>query len=955
MSRRRVAVARGARRRHAIWCLLVLGMALPPAALAQPRPPWRWPAAAVQVDAAIPGGSVNPLLLGHNMTWTTADNTADAAGTGRPHSNVVKLLVPLRIPSVRFPGGLMANCYDWSAGVTHYDAGGRPLPRPANLVYDFATFQCKQGPVAHFGTDELMRELSALNAEGPQAVITVNVCSKDPNPPPGTRACSPVSASPAGPPTGTAICPDPGAGDCPGASDAANWVTYLNGTDPTNPLVQLRARNGHPDPYNIRYFELGNEVHHFNVDGDVYRRIIAAYVPQMRAASPIPIRIGAVANESWDTAVASDGLVDFLAPHLYGPETDKYTARLQAAPRSARSQSWPIQVPADGAPFQFQAAVYPDCPHVKVYIDSKELPFVGRTPARQGGGGGGHCAWDAGAASAGRRVLTLQTTHSYEAHASLAALCATGSTVSSCRDPVAVDLGPYIDNPEAIAVLRPPGSPAVASLTRSLEPVPGERFSVDGRAFGSPTFTTDAEGRRAPECPTLVISAGHQVRRVPLGSGPPSEPCFSFLRPKAFRVSFDPSPDVRSVTFAFEAGPGGADANLIDAKVGDQVLNLDPYSERVPPRSGALRDRLRFARDERLVPQLADAQSYSAALTNGQHLDGLRARIAASTHPDVGIMVSEWAARPTLNSPAGAAEPDTVRAMLQDVLMLQQMITRNVEAANYWTLNGALWHVFRCLGTTQFDYPGACGHRDAAPYLSVPGQMFAVLGERLGSSWVRTTVNGPSVVVPANVAADFRVLQPSQTLPVVSALATVSPGWVHLQLVNLSPADPGLVVTVKLDNAALSGAPASLVSISGDPDHLNGCQVAVAAPCTPSAVTTRTTDVAAKATMGLTLPPNSFSVLSVPVAAAAAAELDVPGGGRGVTQGAAPFRRRSAQPLRSRPADEESSRPPGPQPPHRGPSGFGARIGPVTAHISAGDGVSATIELSPTTGGVLRR
>ncbi|MGG1515487.1 LamG-like jellyroll fold domain-containing protein [Paenibacillus oryzisoli] len=42
-------------------------------------------------------------------------------------------------------------------------------------------------------------------------------------------------------------------------SDAANLVQYLNGTDASNPYVQLRMSNGHPAPYHITYFEIGNE------------------------------------------------------------------------------------------------------------------------------------------------------------------------------------------------------------------------------------------------------------------------------------------------------------------------------------------------------------------------------------------------------------------------------------------------------------------------------------------------------------------------------------------------------------------------------------------------------------------------------------------------------------------------------------------------------------------------
>jgi len=42
------------------------------------------------------------------------------------------------------------------------------------------------------------------------------------------------------------------------AEEAANMVEYCNG-DTTTKYGKMRAKNGHPGPYNIRYFEIGNE------------------------------------------------------------------------------------------------------------------------------------------------------------------------------------------------------------------------------------------------------------------------------------------------------------------------------------------------------------------------------------------------------------------------------------------------------------------------------------------------------------------------------------------------------------------------------------------------------------------------------------------------------------------------------------------------------------------------
>ena len=49
------------------------------------------------------------------------------------------------------------------------------------------------------------------------------------------------------------------------AQDAADLIEYLNAQVGTNPnggidWAKVRADNGHPQPYNVRYFEIGNEM-----------------------------------------------------------------------------------------------------------------------------------------------------------------------------------------------------------------------------------------------------------------------------------------------------------------------------------------------------------------------------------------------------------------------------------------------------------------------------------------------------------------------------------------------------------------------------------------------------------------------------------------------------------------------------------------------------------------------
>jgi alpha-N-arabinofuranosidase len=41
--------------------------------------------------------------------------------------------------------------------------------------------------------------------------------------------------------------------------EALAWVEYCNGTKDTY-YANLRRKNGHPEPYNVKYWALGNEV-----------------------------------------------------------------------------------------------------------------------------------------------------------------------------------------------------------------------------------------------------------------------------------------------------------------------------------------------------------------------------------------------------------------------------------------------------------------------------------------------------------------------------------------------------------------------------------------------------------------------------------------------------------------------------------------------------------------------
>ena len=165
------------------------------------------------------------------VSFTAGADTQDAkleiagTGTGSFHVGAVSLMPADNVsgfrrdliaaltdigPTIfRWPGGNFTSGYDWRDGV------GDPDKRPPR--YDFAWRALEPNDV---GTDEFMALTGILHIE-------------------------------------PYICVNAGFGD---AHSAAEWVEYFNGAA-TAPMGKLRAANGHPEPYHIKWWNIGNEMY----------------------------------------------------------------------------------------------------------------------------------------------------------------------------------------------------------------------------------------------------------------------------------------------------------------------------------------------------------------------------------------------------------------------------------------------------------------------------------------------------------------------------------------------------------------------------------------------------------------------------------------------------------------------------------------------------------------------
>lgn len=157
--------------------------------------------------------------------------------------DVIRMVRRFTMPRLRWPGGNFVSYYHWRDGVGPVER----RPTHANRAWGGLEYNL-------FGTDEYM-EFCRLVGTKPH--ITVNSGSGTPE-------------------------------------EAAAWVEYCNGSITTS-MGALRARNGHPEPYDVRIWEVGNEnfgswqggFHGSDENARRFREFAAA----MRPASSIPIEL----------------------------------------------------------------------------------------------------------------------------------------------------------------------------------------------------------------------------------------------------------------------------------------------------------------------------------------------------------------------------------------------------------------------------------------------------------------------------------------------------------------------------------------------------------------------------------------------------------------------------------------------------------------------------------------
>jgi alpha-N-arabinofuranosidase len=191
---------------------------------------------------------------------------SDSAGY---RMDVIKALRELKMPIVRWPGGCFASAYHWLDGV-----GPNRIPS-----YDKAW---KVEEPNTFGTDEFV------------------------------QWCRKIGAEPY-------ICTNAGTGT---AEEMSDWVEYCNLN--IGRYGRMRQNNGHPDPYNVMYWSVGNE----NWGGhEIGAKTVAEWgslvreaSKMMRAVTPgLKLLAAALSDKNWTLPLLKQAgyLLDYVSIHGY--------------------------------------------------------------------------------------------------------------------------------------------------------------------------------------------------------------------------------------------------------------------------------------------------------------------------------------------------------------------------------------------------------------------------------------------------------------------------------------------------------------------------------------------------------------------------------------------------------------------------------------------------------------
>jgi alpha-N-arabinofuranosidase len=183
-------------------------------------------ASRIEVLTGEPLGIISPNLYGHfteNLSGVIYDGVWVGANSKVPNidgirKELIDEMKKIKAPVVRFPGGCFADSYDWRDGVGPLDK----RPRRTNF---WAPGETSAAPASHrydpneFGTNEFAHFCKLIGSE---PYLAANLRSLP-------------------------------------AEEFYRWIEYCNSPAGSTTLADTRAAGGFKDPFNVRFWGVGNE------------------------------------------------------------------------------------------------------------------------------------------------------------------------------------------------------------------------------------------------------------------------------------------------------------------------------------------------------------------------------------------------------------------------------------------------------------------------------------------------------------------------------------------------------------------------------------------------------------------------------------------------------------------------------------------------------------------------
>ena len=203
-------------------------------------------------------------------------------------ADVVRLFKEIGPTVIRWPGGNFAGEYRWKDGLLPSDMRG-----PLEAATEDETQPHSHGYDYHeISTDDFVALCREVGAE---PFLTINLAWNS-------------------------------------TQDSADWVEYCNGSADTE-YGRRRAENGSPEPYNVRFWSLGNEMGYGHMEGPMspedYAALAERHIDAMRAVTPDLelFSSGPYPNDAWaeKSAARLANPVRYISLHYYAGAAMDYT------------------------------------------------------------------------------------------------------------------------------------------------------------------------------------------------------------------------------------------------------------------------------------------------------------------------------------------------------------------------------------------------------------------------------------------------------------------------------------------------------------------------------------------------------------------------------------------------------------------------------------------------------